>query len=378
MSVGQLGGNVCTRMRLQVPSWGCWWLDAETTEAVELTPGARVTAQIAERTLQGTIVNGYARDGIAGYRVVGGAGGWGKYLPAKSYHNDAGVKVSTVLGDIAAAVGETLQGVNPSARLGPHFARLQGETRRPASWGLNYFYPRGWYVADDGTTQVGQRTVVTYSGEGARTATAPAGNVVELDVEALENLAPGVVVDGLPPATDVEIILDARKLRVRVYSARDGATARRLAAWAKLIDALVPDLKYRGTFEFRVVSQSGERFDLQPVLSALGFDDLELVPVRGPAGMRAKVQPGELVVVTFINAQPDRPAIIGHDDPEAPGFMPAEAFLEAMTTLTLDGANVLIGGSAASLGVARMTDPVVCGPLGGTITQASQTVKAKS
>lgn len=378
MSVGQLGGVVCSRMRLQVPSWGAWWLDAETTEPVDMSRGARVTAQIAERTLQGTIVNGYSRDGAAGYRIVGGAGGWGAPLPAKSYHNDAGVKLSTVVGDVASEVGETISGVSPSARLGAHFARVAGETRRPASWILNYYFPRGWYVADDGTTQIGQRPVVTYSGEGARVVTSPAANVIELDVEALANLAPGVTIDGSEPATDVEVNLDARRLRVRLYSAREGATARRLAAWAKLIDALVPDLKYRGCYEFRVVSQDGERFDLQPVLSSLGFDDLELVPVRGPAGTKAKVKPGELVVVTFVNAQPDRPAIIAHDDPEAPGFMPLEVAIEAQTKLTLDGAQVLIGGDAASLGVARMTDPVVCGPLGGTITQASTTVKAKS
>jgi hypothetical protein len=323
VSVGLLGGNPCTRMRLQRPSWGCWWLDSELVEPAELTAGARVTAQIADLTLQGTIVNGYARNGTAGYRVVGGAGGWGRSLPEKSYQNDAGVKLSTVLGDVATAVGETLSGV-PTARIAAHFARFAGSTRRPASWILNYFFPRGWYVGDDGTTVIGQRSAAVYVGDGARVLVQPATNVIELDVEQIDNLAPGVTIDGSDPATDVELLLSGSKLRARVYAGASGATSRRMAAWAKLLDAHLPDYKYRGSYEFRVVSQDGERFNLTPDLASIGLDDLELVPVRGPAGYRATVQEGELVMVTFVNAQADRPVIIAHDDPEAPGYVPTQ------------------------------------------------------
>jgi hypothetical protein len=372
MSVGLLGGNVCTRMRLQLPAWGCWWLDADTAEAVELTAGARVTAELGGRTFQGTIVNGYARNGVAAYRVVGGAGGWGKTLPAKPYQNDAGVKLSTVLGDIAAAVGETLIGV-PTTRLGAHYVRPAGL----ASRALNHHFARGWYVADDGTTVIGQRSAAVYVGEGARVDVRPGANVIELDVEALDNLAPGVTIDGSEPATDVEFTLSGTHLRARVYAGSAG-DSRRQAAWAKLIGAHVPDLLYRGAYEFRVVSQSGERFNLQPVLSGTGLPDLELVPVRGPAGYRATVQDGELVVVTFVNAQPDRPAIIGHDDPEAPGFTPLELSAIAENKATIDAAAIALGGTGATLGVARMTDPVVAGPFSGTIVNASATVKAKS
>jgi hypothetical protein len=372
VSVGKLGGNICSAMRHQAPSWGAWWLDAEIVDEVSLTTGARVTAELGGRVLQGTIVNGYAKHGAASYRVVGGAGGLGRALPAKPYHNDAGVKLSTVVGDAVAEAGETITGL-PTTRLGAHYARDEG----PLSALLNRHFPRGWYVADDGTITIGQRSAAVYVGDGARVDVRPGQNTITLDVEALDNLAPGVTIDGSDPATDIEVTLTGKSLRVRVYASTTG-TARRQTAFAKLLAAHLPDLRYRGAYEFRVASQDGERFNLEPVLAASGLPDLLLVPVRGPAGFRATVQVGELVVVTFINAQPDRPAIIGHDDPEAPGFTPLQIDVIASATMNLDAGAMAIGGTAATLGAARMTDPVVAGPFSGTIVNGSATVKVKS
>jgi hypothetical protein len=92
VSLAALAGVPVTRLLCQVPDWGCWWADVDLSEPEELS-GA-VVLKLADKTLNGTIVSGGAANGTAGYRLVGGAGGWGREIPAKPYLNDAGVKAS--------------------------------------------------------------------------------------------------------------------------------------------------------------------------------------------------------------------------------------------------------------------------------------------
>ncbi len=337
---------------MQVPAWGIWWADVSLAEAEVLT-GAQ-TLTLAEVSCACTIVSGGAAHGTASYRVVGGAGGWSKLLPRKPYLNDAGLLASKVLADAAREAGETLAGV-PTTRLGPHFARAEGL----ASAALHLLAPRAWYLGLDGVTRFGARLTVAYTGDGARTRVDTAGAIVEIATEQIAQLVPGVTVDGSAPATDVEYLLDAKRLTVRVYA---GARAsRRLEAFARMLDALDPGRKYRGCYEFRVVTQAGERLNLQPVRASAGLPDLANVPVRpGVSGCRANVMLGELVMVAFADADPSRPFVFAHDSADSPGWMP----------LSLE-----LGGPSA-LGVARVTDTVQAGPWSGVITGSSARVKA--
>lgn len=312
MSVGALNGFALTRACVQVPAWGAWWADADLVEPEALS--GRVTLTLADVTLSGTIVSGGPYEGRASYRVVGGAGGWGRALNAKPYHNDAGVKVSNVISDAAREAGETL-GTLPTTRRGPHYARTAG----PASRVLNEVAPRAWYVDFAGVTQFGARATVAYTGDGVRTRIDAASRVVEIATDEIAALVPGVTIDGSEPATDVEYELDAKRLTVRVWAG--ARKTRRLEAYAKLIDALVPDLRYRGAYEYRVVTQDGERLNLQPVRAATGMPDLARVPVRpGIPGVRAKPALGSLVLVVFADADPSRPQVIAFDAPDAPGY----------------------------------------------------------
>lgn len=354
MTFATLNEKVAARVRVQVPAWGAWWADVDLAEPDVLSGAA--TLVLADKTLTGTIVSGGASTDTsrASYRIVGGAGGWGKTIPKKAYVNDAGVKLANVIRDVASACGETLADV-PTTKLGPHYARADG----PAFRTLNQLAPQAWHVGFDGVTRFGLRASVAYSGDGARTRIDPGGAILEISTDEIGALLPGVTIDGSNPATDVEYYLDTKKLTVRVYAGR--SVARRLLAWSQILEALVPNLKYFGTYEFRVVTQSGERLNLQPVRAATGLPDLANVPVRpGMAGLRSNVQLGELVLVTFVDADPSRPVVVSHDAPDAPGWMP----------LTLE-----LGGPGA-LGVARMTDPVIAGPFAGTITLGSVRVKA--
>ena len=314
MSLATLDGTVVSRARVQVPAWGCWWADVDLADAVELS--GSVTLTLADVALVGTVVSGGAFEGRAGYRIVGGAGGWGAEIAAKGYRDDAGVKLATVAGDAAAVVGETLAGV-PTTRLGTGYARTVG----PASRVMHDVAPRAWYVDFAGVTQFGVRAESEYTGAAARTRVDRAVGVVELATDQIATLVPGVVVDDLAAATDVEYSLDADRLTVMVYAGP--CSTRRVDAWAGLLDALDPQRHYRGSYEYRVVTQSGERLNLQAVRAASGKPDLALVPVRpGMAGERATVTLGELVLVTFVDADPSRPAVTSHEAPDAPGWSP--------------------------------------------------------
>lgn len=354
MSFATLNGHACTRARVQAPAWGAWWADVDLAEPEALSVGARVTLALADKTFSGTIVSGGAAEGRAAYRIAGGAGGWGRELPAKAYRSDTGVKASNVIGDAASACGETIASP-PATKLGPHYARAAGA----ASAVLHALAPRAWYVDFDGVTRFGARASVTYAGDGARSRVSPATAVVEIATDEIGTLVPGVIVDGSAPASDVEYMLDARKLRVRVYAST--RASRNREALRRLVASLFPEIRYSGLFEFRVVTQQGERLNLQPVRAALGLPDLSGVPVRpGMAGLRATVLPGSLVLVAFADRDPSRPGVVAHDATDAPGWMPLALEL----------------GEGPTLGVARVTDPVVAGAFGGSIVAASARIKA--
>jgi hypothetical protein len=312
-----LGTEPVLGARVHVPGWGLPWIDATLTEPATLT--GEQTFEIGGVTISATIVAGGPWQTRARYRLVGGKGGWGASVPAKAYNDDGGVKVSKVAQDLAAACGETL-GPLPTTRRGPHYAR----DAKAAYLTLHELAPRAWYVDFDGVTQFGQRPETTYSGDATIVRNDQAARVVELALDTIDStLVPGVSVAGNPPATDVEYELGPSRLTCRVFWGAP-KLARRLDAYAQIFDALFPNLRYAGVFEYRVVTQEGERLNLQPVRVATGMPDLARVPVRpGVSGFRSDVTPGELVLVCFADRDPSRPQVFAHDHADSEGWLPS-------------------------------------------------------
>jgi len=352
MAVGSLNGERVTRCALQWPSWGRWFADVDLDSDAELS--GPVTLAIADQTFVGTVLSGGVSDGSASYRIVAGAGGWGKPVPAKGYSDPAGVKLATVVGHAAATVGETVVGA--TSILGTHYTRRAGRASAVLPIG-------NWYVDAAGVTQIGTYPEAEYSGSATRVRTDRNRGTVELAAESLAGLQPGAVVDGIA-AVDLEIILDPSRLSVFVSGNVLGSSneaARRTEALRQIFEALFPDLYYRGTYEFRVVFQSGEMFTLQPTQSGPGMPELEGVPVRpGMAGLRADVPLGSRVLVDFINADPSRPVIRSFDDPSAPGWIPIELSL---------------GPGPGRVGIATFGSTVVAGAFAGTVTSGSAIIK---
>lgn len=320
-----VNGYACSRAVVQIPAWGVWWVDVDLVDAVELAGAVELAA--LDVALACAVVSGGVANGAAAYRLVGGVGGWRRELAARPYANDAGVRASVVLGDAARAVGETLEGA-PSTNLGTHYARASGL----ASAVLHALAPRSWYVGLDGVTRFGARAEAEYAGDAPRVRLDPGVGVVELAVDdSLAALVPGVTVDGSEPATDVEWSLDGGRLTARVYAGT--RLPRRLEAFRRLVEALDPRRRYRGATEYRVVTQDGERLNLQAVRAASGMPDLSRVPVRLAPGIRAEHTPGSFVLVAFADADPARPFVFAGDAAGAPGWTPTTLSLMAASDL---------------------------------------------
>jgi len=354
MAAAELNGYACASCALTVPGYGLWHAAVELTDDIALPVGTPVVLRTLDQTWRGAVIAGGSVDGHARYRIQAGAGNWGTELKPRAYANDAGVTVARLLTDVALEADEVISNP-PTTRLGAHYSR----PRAPASFLLNALAPRGWYAGADGAVAFGERPSAKLVASLVTVRRDPAQRVVELAAtDSLAGAVPGATTE-YGAAADVDIEIGADGVRVRLYAA--SAPNRRAQAIADMLAALDPGARWRGTYEYRIVSQTAERLNLQPVRSRSLLPDLARVPVRaGVPGVKATHAPGAQVLVVFLDGDLSRPAVVGFDAPDSPGWMPL--FLE-------------LGGPGA-LGVARQTDPVVAGPFGGTIVTGSARIKA--
>ncbi len=334
--IATLSGRRITHARVYLPAWGAWYADVSIDGEHTLTGAA--TLVLNDLTMQGTVLSGGASFGRSDYRIVGGAGGWGKAIPKRSYANDAGVKLGAVVGDAAREAGETFDATTSTVRLGPAWTRPADLACRV----LEQLATGAWYVGEDGVTRLGRRAATTYAGKAARVSPIDqARRRLVLAAELLAPLVPGVVVDGLE-AIDVMHSVDAEAgLRTTIYGRGIATASKLLDAYRKMLDQLDPDRVFRGTFEYRVVSLSGNRANLQPVLVSTGMPDLQRVPVRpGLSGAKSQLALGSRVLVTWVNADPARPEVVAFEDADGEGFRPVITEIDAQTFVRL-GAGAL-------------------------------------
>ncbi len=318
VTAATLNGNRVTHATAWLPKWGCWYADASIDG--EVTLSGRVSLVINDLTLQGAVLSGGAAKGRSMYRIIGGRGGWHTILPELGYgQNDAGVKLSLVLGDAANECGEVVEGI-PATKIGPSFTRDVG----PASRLLEHFAPGNWYVGEDGITRIGARPVAPLAVAATLGQVDRGRGMVTLAAESIKSIVPGVVVDGLEAVDVIHEISATDGLRSTIYGAQGGASSRRLAAWRRLHDQLDPDRRFGGVTEYRVVTRSGRRLNLQPVRVSSGMPNLRSVPVRpGVAGCDPTIALGARVLVAFVDRQRERPAIVGFEEVDGSGFVPS-------------------------------------------------------
>jgi hypothetical protein len=127
----EFNGLQVTEVSATIPYAGVWTLDAWIDDQIKMP--AKGTLNLAGLSFVGTVETDFS--GTFGMRtkvhLSAGANAWSEVLPAKSYHNDAGVKVLSIMSDLARETGETLGTVQLSReRLGSDFARASAPASR--------------------------------------------------------------------------------------------------------------------------------------------------------------------------------------------------------------------------------------------------------
>jgi hypothetical protein len=330
VAVSTLAGHRVTDARVTLPKWGAWYADVTIDGDVTLTGAA--TLVMADLTLKGAVLAGGATLGRSMYRLVGGFGGWSRTLPAKAYDNDAGVKLATVLSDAAIEAGEQLDltTLDRTARIGGSYVRAEG----PASRSLELLIPGGWYVGEDGITRAGSRATAALAVDAPRVSPADlARGKIVLAPESIATILPGVIVDGITAIDVTHEVSGKGGLRSTIWGSQANAP---LDSLRSLIKQLDPDRAFRGLKEYRVVTQEGERLNLQPIRVSTGLPDLRRVRVMpGIPGASATHKLGARVLVAFVDDDPAEPRVVGFEDAEGEGASPLAVSIDADTFVKL-------------------------------------------
>ena len=330
MSVASINGEFCERVRVCVPQHGAWYADVVMLADPALS--GSVTLTIGTRDHVGTVYEFGTRGEQSFARIVAGAGAWGTLLPAKDYHNDAGVKRKLLAEDAARGAGETLETITDATTIGTHYVRRTG----PASRTLEAAFG-AWHVGFDGVTRIGERP----------TSNPAAGSYIVEDAEpenatlTMEDVASvtigSVLSEGLDtPITvrDMEIEITSDIAVVRVWGGGSASSMDRLGDAMRTLIGRTTEAKIWGKRTYRVSEMDGDRVKLQAINRAAELPDI--LPVSmfpGVAGVHAALTPGATVAVEFLDGDPARPVVTGFVGKDGTGFVPVSLTLDASTEI---------------------------------------------
>lgn len=355
-----VNGHRATKASISVPNVGAWFADVDMAELVDIS--GRVVIQLVGLTFSGTVVPGSSGSFGAErrVRVVAGGAGWAKLLPAKGYHNDAGVKAVNVAGDAAREAGEQLGSFAPPAeRVGADYARRAG----PASRALyDVLDGTPWWVDYAGVTRAGPRPA------------SPAGayELLEFDARAkvatlaLDDLsAVGIGstlsahLDAPETVRELEYSAQGDVLRVKAWCSENANTRSRLTQLLSSIATHANGGKLFGKYRYRVVTMASDgRVNLQAVSKAVGLPDLLPVSQKpGVSGWHAELTQGAEVYVEFIAGDPADPIVTGFPGKGEPGATPV--------TLAFGGGSAAVARAGDEVKV-LMPPMVFTGTIGGT------------
>ncbi len=368
-----LNGDPVAALHVYVPNNGPWHATVDMPGAAPRA-GA-VVIKLGTLELHGTVAADYAgtHQSVTRVRVVAGGDGWRKRLPARSYHNDAGVKAQLVAADAARECGEQLGNFIPRVeRLGVDFVRDAGPAARAMDIAAGAEV--AWWVDYAGITHAGPRPAAALSSDAyhvmaydPRTRIATLGTSdpggITIGATLTEHLdQPGVV-------RELNIHATVDELRVYAWLGGDAGTAGRLASILRALAVRANDGQLTGAYRYRVVRMSGQRAELQAVKRAIGLPDIAPVSMfPGVAGAHAQLALGAEVLVQFVDGDRAQPVITHFAGADGVGFVP--------TQLTLGGDS---GPPAARQGdaVSVVLPPVVIlnaaftGTIGGSPASGS-------
>lgn len=132
---------------ITIPVYGLW--SGDVSLAGDQPISTNTTLVLGNLSLACNVYRQAVFSGSRACRIVGGFGGWRQTVVAKQYALSSGVKLSTVLGDVALEVGERVN--VPSDRIvGTGWVR----ERSPASRTLRLLAGENWYCDPNGVVQI--------------------------------------------------------------------------------------------------------------------------------------------------------------------------------------------------------------------------------
>lgn len=342
-----IDGETLASVSLHVPNIGPWWADVVFVGAPDVPE--LVTLSLGELQLTGAVQEDH--NGVFGEqrraRVVAGAGGWGALVPALHYHNDAGagVRAQTIAADAATAAGETLGAFSVDAEhVGIDYVRQSGRASRVLEDVIN---GTPWHVDYSGATNVGARDSAEVNEADYQVIDfEPASGMLTLTVDDLSKVVVGSIVseslDAPATITELRVNVTQDSVRVTAWTGGELATSRgRLAdALLGIVSKATSD-KLFAKYKYRLVQMNAERAELQAVSVAANLPDVLPVSMQpGVAGAHAKLTPGSIVLVEFVEGDRTQPIVVAFAGKDSEGHATDELDFSVTTVLRLgsDGA----------------------------------------
>lgn len=299
-----LNGAAVVRAEVSIPRLGAWSADL-VLAATEVPSGAVVLA-VGDLELHGTVsLAGLDAPGKVHVSVVGGAG-WDRDPAAPiSHQSDGGVRLSTVLADLAKSAGQAIE--QPTDRtIGERFAAPAGTRHRDVLAVLQRAgYVPPWRVDPDGVTRFGARVGTPVTARATELHRDAGLGVVTLGVDSPASFLPGNTLEDGSTIERLNVRETSGKLEVDAWVSSNSirASIRRMVAEALLYS--VPR-----TYVVAVVRDDG-RLDLVPPPDASYLPELEAAEQWSTGGAVVTPEVGAEVTVIFRDGDATRYVVAG-------------------------------------------------------------------
>lgn len=299
---------------LLVPRVGMWTADLHLAGAQTISGQATVT--IGNLTLQGFVYRSDPYGGQVRARLVGGYGGWRQRVAPQGYGSSTGIKLSTVLNDIARLVGEKVE-IDADVGIGNAYVRVNFATSVASDvlWQMlaQGFIP-AWRIDAAGTTQLTPWPTATITAPFTVTDQKPDEGIATIATEEYAAWMPGAqftspFTEGTLTSAGVHYVWDNDgKFRFEVLTG--DATDRVLGPIQQIIRKEIEPLRFFGRYEYTISNPSTKTIDGAPTDTTLGLPDLQSVPLSSDSIASYTPPDGGKAHVMFVNGQPTQPVCV--------------------------------------------------------------------
>lgn len=342
-----LGTSTIQSLELRIPPAGDWRADVVLEAGEPPAPDAEVVLTVGGLVLQTVVIRSSKDAPDRPHVVLGGAPGWeGRVVRPLSYQSDAGVRLKTVLDDLARASGQEIE-APADAAIGEHYEVIASSPGDPVRYrdALEELADEGilqpWRVDPDGVTRFGARVGVEVKARATELRKGGGVGRVVYGIDTPAAFLPGNLIGGVPISTLV-ITETSGHLEAEVYTSEPNAAPSLRASVQRLVWRRLQE--YQRTYLVGGAHADG-RLDLIPPPDAAHLPEMNAVPIWTMGGGTVTPAPGAEVLVIFRDRQRRRPVVLAF----APG-LPLKVELDADQEVLL--------GDGATQGVARRGDSV--------------------